>query len=367
MDRIFSPYRICPLGAHVDHQGGVMLGRTIALGTTLEYEPLNSNEVHLTSEQFGKTRFRIGDLDRDHWARYAQAAARLLDAMRGMRAQVSGRLVGSGLSSSAAAGLAYLKAFGEVNDIEFSNDELVRLDYEIEHDQLGLQNGTLDPLTIVHGLKDALLFMDTRTGAVIRIMDPLVSKWAWVVAYSGISRELTKSGFNVRVEECRQAASLLKNGARKLSDVPRDVFEEAKAGLPENLRRRAEHFFTEVERVRQGAKAWEHANFEEFGGLMNQSCESSIRNYESGSEVLIELQELVSRTKGIYGSRFSGGGYGGCVVALAKRELAEEACREIAGEFISRHPELAAEVFTSEMGDGISALLSNSSQGTRVR
>jgi len=65
--RIFSPYRICPIGAHVDHQGGAVLGRTIALGTTLEYEPLDSNEIRLTSDQFGETNFLLGaDIDRSH-------------------------------------------------------------------------------------------------------------------------------------------------------------------------------------------------------------------------------------------------------------------------------------------------------------
>ena len=123
--------------------------------------------------------------------------------------------------------------------------------------------------------------------------------------------------------------------------------------LPENLRKRAEHFFTEVERVRQGAAAWQEADLEWFGRLMNESCASSIMNYESGSEVLIELHELVSHTRGIYGSRFSGGGYGGCVVGLAQGDLAEAACSEIGDVFSALHPNLPSSVFVAEMGDGI--------------
>jgi galacturonokinase len=352
--RIFSPYRICPIGAHIDHQGGAVLGRTINIGTTLEYEALDTKELQLSSDQFGEARFIIGELDNMHWARYAQAAARVLDLKRGMKAHLSGSLIGAGLSSSASVGLAYLKALAEVNDIELTDEQLVHLDYELEHGQLGLQNGLLDPMSIVHGKRDALLFMDTVTGSITPISDSPDSNFAWIVAYSGISRELTKSGFNVRVEECHQAASFLKDGARILSDVPREIFEEKKMSLPENLRKRAMHFFTEVERVCQGAKLWEGTNLERFGQLMNQSCASSINNYESGSDILIELHELVSSTRGIYGSRFSGGGYGGCVVALAKRDLAEAACREIGEKFSARHTELASRVFVAEMGDGIS-------------
>ena len=356
MKRIFSPYRICPIGAHIDHQGGAVLGRTINIGTTLEYEPLDTNEIHLSSDQFGELKFLIGDLDHAHWARYAQAAARVLDLKHGMKAHLSGSLIGAGLSSSASVGLAYLKALADVNNIELTDEQLVHLDYELEHEQLGLQNGLLDPMSIVHGKKDALLFMDTVTVSVSPIPDSPASGSAWIVAYSGISRELTKSGFNVRVAECHEAAASLQPGAWKLGDVPCEVFEAKKMSLPENLSKRATHFFTEVERVQQGAQAWKEANLEYFGQLMNRSCHSSINNYESGSEVLIQLHEIASSTNGVYGSRFSGGGYGGCVVALARQDLAECACTEIAEKFSKLHPELPSKVFVAETGDGLSPL-----------
>jgi galactokinase/galacturonokinase len=367
MKRIFSPYRICPLGAHVDHQGGAVLGRTMHLGTMLEYEPLDSNMIHITSNQFGEAKFSIGELNREHWVRYAQAAARALpDLKRGMRGHVHGTLIGAGLSSSAAVGLAYLRALADVNDIQLSNDELVQLDYELEHGQLGLQNGILDPLTIVHGVSDALLLMNTITASARPIPDPASNQAVWIVAYSGVSRELTKSGFNVRVEECRQAASLLKAEAQRLCEVSAELYEEKKMRLPEHLRKRAEHFFTEVERVDQGAQAWEQADLALFGQLMNESCISSIKNYESGSEILIELQELVSTTKGIYGSRFSGGGYGGCVVALVKRELATDARAEITERFLAKHPDLPSRVFIAQTGGGISHLLPEEKSEVRL-
>lgn len=349
---IFSPYRICPIGAHIDHQGGAVLGRTIRLGTKLEYEPLEALELHLTSDQFGEVKFPIGQLDTDHWVRYAQAAAHVLpDLQRGMQAHVSGPLVGAGLSSSASVGLAYLKALADVNDMELSQSELVQLEYKLEHELLGLQIGLLDPLTIVYGKKDALLFIDTQKETVTSIFDS--AHHAWIVAYSGVSRMLTKSGFNGRVEECHRAAALLKDGAQVLSEVPRELYEERKGSLPEELHKRAEHFFGEVERVQQGARAWKEANLKQFGTLMNQSCQSSISNYESGSEILIELHGLVSSTSGVYGSRFSGGGYGGCVVGLANQEYADQARLEIAEKFTATHPELPSKVFISETGDGL--------------
>lgn len=350
---IFSPYRICPIGAHIDHQGGAVLGRTIKLGTTLEYRALDSKEIRITSDQFGKAKFLIGDLDKSHWARYAQAAARVLNPKRGMRAHVTGSLIGAGLSSSASVGLAYLKALADVNEVDLTNEQLVHLDFELECTELGLQNGLLDPMSIIYGKKNALLFMDVVTGSVSSIIDPPASDCVWIVAYSGVSRELTKSGFNVRVAECHEAAASLQNGAWKLGDVSREIFEARKMSLPENLRKRTEHFFSEVERVHLGKQAWAESDAMRFGQLMNQSCESSIKNYEVGSEVLIQLHEIASSANGIYGSRFSGGGYGGCVIALTKRDMAENACAEILEKFSAIHSELPSQVFVVEMGDGL--------------
>jgi galactokinase len=173
-----------------------------------------------------------------------------------------------------------------------------------------------------------------------------------------------KSGYNVRVQECREAAALLKKGAEKFSDVSLAQFDERKDTLPANLRRRAEHFFGEVERVSRGAQAWRDADYALFGRLMNESCQSSIEKYECGSEILIELFRLVSATAGIYGSRFSGGGYGGCVVALAGKDNAQSACEEIAAKFSQRHPELPSRVFIAEIVDGLSCIPSSKAAAT---
>jgi galactokinase len=221
---LFSPYRICPIGAHIDHQGGSVLGRTINLGTTLTYESLSSREIQIISAQFGETKFSIGELDKTHWARYAQAAARVLNLHRGIKAQVRGSLIGSGLSSSASVGLSFLQAMADANEMQFSGEQLVNWDYQLEHDELGLQNGLLDPMSIVHGRKDALLYIDTMAGSVTPVVDPLGNNLAWIIAYSGVSRELTKSGFNVRVAECCEAAAILKSGAQKLGDLPHDIW-----------------------------------------------------------------------------------------------------------------------------------------------
>jgi len=358
---VISPYRICPLGAHIDHQGGPVLGRTINTGTVLAFAPLQIPEIRLHSEHFGQISFPIGQSpDMQHWARYTQAATLALSRKhplkRGFAGFVDGTLIGSGLSSSASVILAYLQALAQVNELLLTKEELIALEFQVEHNILGLQIGILDPATIVHGQADALLHIDTISKEVTPIPDSAAAQdWVWVVAYSGISRQLLQSGYNNRVAECNEAASLLQAGASRLCNVPKDVFLKYQQHLPEHLQRRAKHFFGEVERVHNGVQAWAASDAEQFGVLMKQSCESSIHLYESGSPVLVDLHNIVSEAAGVFGSRFSGGGYGGCVVGLAKRTSADVVLQEISEKYSAMHPELAEQAagYVVEPADGL--------------
>jgi galactokinase len=361
IETVISPYRICPLGAHIDHQGGPVLGRTINTGTVLAFAPSQAPEIRLHSKHFGQISFPIEQSpDMQHWSRYAQAAAMALSKKfplkHGFAGFVNGTLIGAGLSSSASVILAYLQALAQVNGLSLAQDELVALEFQAEHDILGLQIGILDPATIVHGRADALLYIDTLSETVTPIPDSVIARdWVWLVAYSGISRQLLQSGYNNRVAECREVAALLKVGASRLCEVPSEKFLEYQYYLPVHLRRRARHFYGEVKRVHKGGQAWAESDAETFGMLMKQSCKSSINLYESGSPVLVDLNNIVSKAAGVYGSRFSGGGYGGCVVGLAERAAAESAVSEIGERFAAMHPELAeqAAVYMVETADGL--------------
>ena len=105
--------------------------------------------------------------------------------------------------------------------------------------------------------------------------------------------------------------------------------------------RRATHFFSEMERVRDGVEAWRRGDLSAFGRLITASGESSIRNYECGSPPLVALYELLVETDGIYGARFSGAGFRGCCVALAEPERAAAAAARVRNSYLQRFPELA--------------------------
>jgi galactokinase/galacturonokinase len=360
VQQLFMPYRICPLGAHIDHQGGHVLGRIINTGTVLVYAPLPEPEIHLESVNFpGPFSFDIGAaVQPDHWARYAQAAAKALDQKytleRGFAGVTSGTLIGAGLSSSAAVGLAYLQALANVNDIHLTAADLVELDYQLEHAQLGLQNGILDQSSILFGRPNTLVYIDTRRRQTRLIPDPpQTGEVGWLIVHSGIVRELTKSGgYNQSVAECHAAARWLSREAEVLSDVSCEQFVDRAASMPENLRRRATHYFNEVARVASGVQAWEACDVTRFGALMNDSCASSINEYGSGQEEVIALHRIISNTAGVYGSRFSGAGYGGVVIGLVDRAQAETAASSIMQQYSRLFPGLAerAVVYLVENG-----------------
>ncbi len=366
---IASPYRICPLGAHIDHQGGPVLGMTINAYTLLAFVPTADGAVGLQSRNYpGIIQFELerpAERAGISWGIYAQAAARALQEehplARGLSGILDGMLPGCGLSSSASVLLAYLHALAATNHIRLEPWDYVRLTRRAENNFIGLNNGILDQTSIMFGRRKHLLHIDTRQEKVSRLLDPLgESHYRIIVAYSGYSRELTTSGYNSRVRECREAAQQLSQisgcgPAQILSDVPAEAFQLHGHKLAPEVGRRAEHFFSEIQRVNDGVVAWQQGRIEEFGRLMVDSCRSSIESYECGIQPIYDLQQIVSSADGVAGSRFMGGGFGGCVVGLVKHSKAVTAAADIHKAYRQLHPEVAdqAAVYLARSADGV--------------
>ena len=120
---------------------------------------------------------------------------------------------------------------------------------------------------------------------------------------------------------------------------PQDVFEQYKERLPDNWQKRAEHWYSEQERVECGVDAWRRGDIEEYGRLSFESGKSSIENWETGSPELKKLYEIMTVTDGIYGGRFSGAGFKGCCMALID-PVYEESIKEKADKLVVKANEL---------------------------
>lgn len=360
---VVSPYRFNPLGAHVDHQGGAAVARTLNQYSVGAFYPSNSRQITIISTSFGEdtASFALGDeLTGANWQRYAMASTLVFEqwarsrgvSVTGMHMVVEGTMVGAGLSSSASIILAYLTALASANNVKLSEKEAVELSRQVENEHMGLNNGVQDQMSVVFGQRNALSQVNVDTVDVDYWRDaPNLQEVQWLVCYSGFSRELISSGFNDRVSECQQAAHLLSPGAKRLGDVPADArTAQAIADLPSELGRRAMHVYTEIQRVADAKRVWEAGGWAEFGRIMNASCASSIEQYECGSEPMHFLQQRALNTQGVYGSRFSGGGYGGCLIMLVDSSLVEAVGESVLSDYLERYPEKAgiATVFVAQ-------------------
>ncbi|MGM9791049.1 MAG: galactokinase [Candidatus Cryptobacteroides sp.] len=354
---IFSPYRVCPLGAHVDHQHGLVTGFAIDKGVDLWFNVREDSKVCLKSLSFeGEVQLDLAtrsEVREKHWGDYARGAKYALkkrfELPRGIDGVIQGSLPVGGLSSSAAVLIAYVMAFAKANGITLKPFEVAQIASEAEREYIGLNNGLLDQACIALGQRDGLLFLDCDSNE-WRIIkrNPHMPEFEIGIFFSGLTRSLVNSDYNLRVQECKTAAwNMLayQNQPLKpfdktfLRDVPKAVFDSTRDLMPLRFAKRAEHFYSEYRRVRQGVTAWETGNLQLFGKLSFDSCESSIHNYECGSPELISIYNIMRPLPGVYGGRFSGAGFKGAVIALVDPACKQEIEETLTKQYLEHFPE----------------------------
>jgi galactokinase/galacturonokinase len=369
----FCPYRICPLGAHVDHNLGKVTGMAINAGVRIAYGAKQNGVVELSSIQFDKrAQWHVSstpEAKQGDWADYLRGATLALNARYPLRVGLSGVIEGSlpigGLSSSAAVIIAFLGAMCKVNRITLTEREIIEIAIEAENKFVGVSCGKLDQSCEVYSRRNHLLYLDTKDDSYELIpTSPLMKPYKIAIFFSGIERTLAGSKYNMRVDECKSAAYALKAyagieygkfGETYLRDVPYDAFLTYRDRLPEPFRMRADHWYSEMERVERGALAWRNGDIEEFGKLSFESGRSSIEKYQTGSPELKTLYEIMTRTEGIYGGRFSGAGFKGCCMALYDPAYEERIVREVSAAYLKEFPSLEGKysAHICESADGV--------------
>ena len=369
----FCPYRICPVGAHSDHNLGKVTGFAIDKGLHIAYAAKHNGVVEMTSLQFPKrAQWHISSVPEkkvDDWADYLRGATLSLEKNYRLKVGVCGVIEGSlpigGLSSSAAVIIAFLEALCSVNGICLEPQELIDMAYDAERNYVGVSVGKLDQSCEVLSRKGHLLYLDTLDGSYELIpTNPAMKPWKIAIFFSGLERNLFGSKFNMRVDELRsgvyalQAFAGLEYGKFREAmarNVPREVYEQYKERLPLQWAKRCEHWYTEFERVEKAAEAWRRGDIEEYGRLSFESGWSSIHNWESGAPEQIRLYEIMTRTDGIYGGRFSGAGFKGCCMALIDPAYEESVVRSVSEEYLKSFPEMEGKyaAFICSSADGV--------------
>ena len=372
VDISFCPYRICPIGAHSDHNLGKITGLAIDKGIHIAYKPKMNGVIEMCSLQFPKRAQwhirEIGEKTGD-WADYLRGATWALSNRFQLTVGLSGVIEGSlpigGLSSSAAVILSFLDALCQVNGIKLEPSELISIAFDAEKNYVGVNVGTLDQSCEVLSKKDHLLYLDCKNNSYELIpTNPNMKPYKIAVFFSGLEHSLAGSKYNMRVDELRSGVYALqafagleygKFNEANARDVSYEIYQTYKDKLPAQWARRCEHWYTEFKRVEAGAEAWRRGDLEEYGRLSFESGWSSIHNWESGAPEQIKLYEIMRETAGIYGGRFSGAGFKGCCMALIDPGKTDVIREEVERKYLTAFPEMRGKYsfHLCESADGV--------------
>ena len=357
--QLLSPYRICPFGSHVDRLHGVVKDCAFDIGTEFLFSSTDTGKVEMASLSFeGLMTFNVQrpvDERQSNWGDYLRGAVWALQQdfqlKKGVRGIVKGSMPIGGLSSSAALLCGFVMAIDKVNGLNLDKMQIISYASKAEREYVGLNNGILDQACVVLCESDKLLFLDTETSEYQLLpfgngQQPLPFKFG--IFFSGVTRKLTGTDYNLRVSECKTAAWIMQAyediplkelQKTRLRDVPEATFMKYEDKMPIRFARRARHFYTECDRVVDGVQAWKAGDIDKFGQYVFESCESSMNNYECGSPELIALYKILRQTEGIYGGRFSGAGFKGACIALVDPDKEKSIRQHVTEEYLKQFPQ----------------------------
>ena len=300
------------MGDHTDYNGGVALPMAIDLATEAVFAPLGGANLHIVSaEERDPVDLSLiaggdGDLGPPGWGRLAAAVVGALGPVPGGEVLVSSSIpIGAGLSSSAAFSVALALSLGAPPDPK----RLAVLCRDAEA-RAGADVGLMDPFVIVAAHEGSALLIDFEDLAASDVAVPDDAEFT--VVHSGAVRQLASSAYAERRAECARAAALigvLGHATTGAADAISDPL----------LRRRARHVVSECRRVHEFVVALGSDDLSAAGALMDESHRSLRDDFGVSTPAIDALVEQLAATPGVHGARLTGGGFGGCVVALSER------------------------------------------------
>lgn len=317
----FAPGRVNLIGEHTDYNMGFVMPAALELGCTVRSSPARRPVLHLSSAQYpGEMIFpleAIPSMKRTGaWVDYVLGVARELAALgielKPMRLEIDASVpTGGGLSSSAA--LEVSSALALLDGRELPKLEIARLCQRAERGFVGMPCGIMDQYAAVFGEEHKAILLDCRS--VTHEYVPIPEGVEIVIANTMVKHELGSSAYRQRVAECQQALSFFP-GRESLRDVTLADLERASRQMPEIPLARARHVILENQRVLDFLEAARRSDLATMGRLMVESHRSLQHDYEVSCEELDFLVDTALTIDGVYGSRMTGGGFGGCTVSL---------------------------------------------------
>jgi galactokinase len=307
--RVLAPGRVNLIGDHTDYTGGLVMPMAIDRYTEIEGTP-GGDRIHLTSIDEPDPVDLPLHIDRPQdvspaWGKYVAGVVAEMAAPRGFHGDVSTDIpIGAGLSSSAALGVAVALALGHTG----APLEVAQLCQRAENRASGVPTGIMDQLSIAAGVADHALLIDCGDFTVRPV--PLPSDVEVIVLFVA-HRTLVGSPYADRVAECAAAEALI-GPLRHATEADAQSIDDPV------VRMRATHVTSENRRVVDFARALEAGDLTAAGRLMVEGHNSLRLRYATSTPLMDAAVEALCATPGVYGARMTGGGFGGCVVALTE-------------------------------------------------
>jgi len=333
---IAAPGRVNLIGEHTDYNDGFVLPMAIerhtliaaARGGSNSSPSINACSLNLDSEDaFTVARGRLEPSGQ--WTDYIKGVlAEFLE--RGLAAESLDVLVssnvpmGCGLSSSAALQVATARLLQQLDPVVVSDEDIPALCQAAEHKFAGVPVGIMDQFCIANARQDHVIYLDCRTVQAEHIPfdNPDI---AVLIVDSRVSRELRSGAYAERRSQCDESCRIL--GIDKLRDASEETVEAAREALGDVCYRRAKHVTSEDARTTEAVAAMKQKDWGRFGELMYQSHDSLRDDFEVSCkelDLLVMLAQQIDVPGGVLGARMTGGGFGGCMVALIERDKANE-------------------------------------------
>ena len=339
----FAPGRVNLIGEHTDYNGGHVFPCALTMGTYAVGRKRDDSKIRLYSSNRCDDGILTYDINELQPLKHKGWAAYILGVIWAFKEQgkeipcghdiaISGDIpAGAGLSSSASLEVAIGALLRALYDFDLSNIDLAILGKKAENEYVGMNCGIMDQFASAMGKKDHAILLDTETLEYEHVPINLDGKTI-VITNTNKEHELASSAYNDRRRECETALEILKKEyeakgrtINSLGELSNEDFESVKEAINDpTVRKRAKHAVTENQRTLKALEALKAGDISEFGRLMNESHASLRDDYEVSCRELDVLAESAQGINGVYGSRMTGGGFGGCTVSIADESALED-------------------------------------------
>lgn len=353
-----APGRVNLIGEHTDYNDGFVLPAAINFGTYLAVKKRNDKKVNVLAADINSETdsFSLDNIEFNQnamWSNYVRGTLKILCTsypdIVGADIVVAGNVPqGTGLSSSASFENVILKAFSNINRIELGGVEAALMAQKAENTFVGCNCGIMDQLISAMGKHGKAMLLDCRSLDFEYAAIPIGV--SMVIVNSNVKRTLVGSEYNTRRQQCEEATKHFNKPA--LRDVSIEELESERNNLPNLTYKRAKHIVSENSRTINALSALNNNDMATMSTLMADSHASMKDDFEITTPEIDTLVCIISNVLGNRGgTRMTGGGFGGCVIALTPDELVEQVKDEIEQKY-EASTGLRADIYVCEASDG---------------